>query len=226
MPNETGIPAAGTGAAPTAGDQSGANQQPPAQTGAGADAGNGGFAITPDAFDANEVVDLGDGKTAKWSDLIEAGKKNLAAAAQAAGQPPAGAEAGAGGHGSDPNAPYANPAVQAQMATMKAVFDLAAKSAVQNYPKATVNEIRLYMQADPKASFEKIEEYAKKIHEQKIKDIDAGVQEYLNAKAKEAAGGPLLSTNGTPSPAGGADTNEDLDSPSLGDKIKGYFKRK
>jgi hypothetical protein len=224
MPNETGIPAAGTGTAPTAGEQSGANQQPPAQTGTGADAGNGGFAITPDAFDANEVVDLGDGKTAKWSDLIEAGKKNHAAAAQAAGQPPAGAEAG--GHGADPNAPYANPAVQAQMATMKAVFDLAAKSAVQNYPKATVNEIRLYMQADPKASFEKIEDYAKKIHDQKIKDIDAGVQEYLSQKSKEAAGGSLPSTGGTPPPAGGADTNEDLDSPSLSDKIKGYFKRK
>jgi len=229
MPNENASAAAGAGAAQNAAQNGSGTQPQPDQNPNGGQAAADGAAVNADAFEADELVDLGEGKMS-WNDLVAAGRERLKTAKAGSGAAAGGdgnGGTGAGGGQPQAGAPI-DPRDQALLGLTKEVFEMKAEKAVEQFPNATVADIRrrLLELAPEKRDLKKIPEIAKEIHEEIEARVAKRHEDYIREKS-EAARKDLIGGGGAPVPSGeGGDKPITLDDKQeLSKRISTYLKK-
>jgi hypothetical protein len=229
MANENAGAAAGAGAAQNAAQNGSGSQPQPDQNPNGGQAAADGAAVNADAFEADEVVDLGEGKMS-WNDLVAAGRERLKSAKAGSGAA-AGGEGGNGGQGAGGGKPQGDPIDprdQALLGLTKEVFEMKAEKAVEQFPNATVADIRrrLLDLAPDKRDLKKIPEIAKEIHEEIEARVAKRHETYIKEKS-EAARKDLIGGGGAPVPSGeGSDKPITLDDAAeLSKRVQTYLKK-
>ncbi|MGQ9846827.1 MAG: hypothetical protein ACUVQP_04905 [Bacteroidales bacterium] len=175
--------------APNSSADKSVNTAPPNQNPDGV--GDNEAVVNVDAFENDEIVNLGDGKLT-WQELVEAGRERLKSlqAKQSVKDE------------TQPNTEMnIDPKEQAILGLTKEVFEMKAEKAIEKYPNATVDEIRRRLLDLPpdKRDLRKIPDIAKEIHEDIEKRVAKRYEEYIKEKS-ELARKNLIS--GVPMPTG------------------------